>query len=149
MDAVDNVTWQIYALSERLLLISAKDILFSLLRICLWAINPIGLNGRNDALFAEKCIRIVCEKLTLFPYGQDIVGNIILLAFRWYSQVQDRSEGFREMYKYVTLISSTMDLPHHAMQQWRHGIGQQKGSFNRHYCVANSFGRYMHSLSTF
>ena len=38
---------------------------------------PIHLNGRNDVLFAEKCIRLVCEKLTIFPYGQDTV----LLAF--------------------------------------------------------------------
>jgi len=25
----------------------------------------------------------MCEKLTVFPYGRDIVGNVILLAF-WY-----------------------------------------------------------------
>jgi len=98
---------------------------FVCLCVCLWALSPIGLNGQNDVLFAEKCIRIVCEKLTLFPYGQDIVGNIILLAFWWYSQVQDRSGGFGEMYKYVTLISCKMDLPQHAMQRWHHGIGQQ------------------------
>jgi len=36
-----------------------------------------GLNGQNDVLFAEKCIRLVCEKLTIFPYRQDTV----LLAF--------------------------------------------------------------------
>jgi len=38
---------------------------------------PIRLNGQNDVLFAEKCIRLMCEKLTTFPYGQDIVGNIV------------------------------------------------------------------------
>jgi len=42
---------------------------------------PIGLNGYNHVLFAEKCIRLVCEKLTIFPKGQDIVGNVVLLAF--------------------------------------------------------------------
>ena len=36
---------------------------------------PICLNVRNDVLFTEKCIRLVREKLTIFPYGQDIVGN--------------------------------------------------------------------------
>ena len=41
----------------------------------------IRLNGRNDVLIAEKCIQLVCEKLTIFPYGQDIVGNVVLLAF--------------------------------------------------------------------
>ena len=44
-------------------------------------LRPIPLNGQNDVLFAEKCIRIVCEKLTIFPYGQDIVGKVVLLAF--------------------------------------------------------------------
>jgi len=47
------------------------------LSVCLCALSP----GRNDVLFAEKCIRLVCEKLTIFPYGQDIVGNVVLLAF--------------------------------------------------------------------
>jgi len=37
--------------------------------------TAIHLNGQNDVLFAEKCIRLVCDKLTLFLYGQDIVGN--------------------------------------------------------------------------
>ena len=31
----------------------------------------------DDVLFAENCIRLVCEKLTIFPYGQDIVGNVV------------------------------------------------------------------------
>jgi len=39
----------------------------------LWLVPPIGLNGQNEVLFAEKCIRLVCEKLTIFLYGQDIV----------------------------------------------------------------------------
>ena len=64
------------------------------------------LNGRNDVLFAEKCILHVCEKLTVFPYGQDIVGNVVLLAFWRYSQVQDRSGALEEMYKNVTVITS-------------------------------------------
>jgi len=29
----------------------------------------------------SKCIRLVCEKLTIFPYGQDIVENVFSLAF--------------------------------------------------------------------
>jgi len=112
--------------------VKLANILFLLLcfcvSVCMWALSPIGLNGRNDVLFAEKCIRLVCEKLTLFPYGQDIVGNVVLLAFWWYtcSQVQGRSVGFREMYKNVTLISRKMELPQHAVQRWRHGIGQQR-----------------------
>jgi len=35
------------------------------------------LNGRN----AEKCIQFMSEKLVIFPYGQYIVGNVVLLAF--------------------------------------------------------------------
>ena len=46
---------------------------------------PIHLNGRNNVLFTEKCIRLACEKLTIFLYGQDIVGNVDLLAFWRYS----------------------------------------------------------------
>jgi len=37
-------------------------------------LRPIGLNGQSDVFFAQKCIRLVREKLTVFPYGQDIVG---------------------------------------------------------------------------
>jgi len=29
---------------------------------------------------AEKCIRLVREKLRIFPYGQYIVENVVLLA---------------------------------------------------------------------
>jgi len=29
----------------------------------------------------QKCIRFVCKKLTVFPYGQYIVGNVFSLAF--------------------------------------------------------------------
>jgi len=97
--------------------------------VCLWALSPIGLNGRHEVLFAEKCIRLVCEKLILFQHGQDIVGNVVLLAFRGCRQVQDWSEGFGEMYKNVKVISRKVDLPalpQHVVQRWRNGIGQQR-----------------------
>jgi len=99
-------------------------------------------------LFAEKCIRLLCEKLSLFPYGQDIVGNIFLLAFWWYSQVQDRSGSFGEMYKNVTHITQNgfTTARRAAMTSWHRPAN---GSFIRHYCVANSLGWYMHSLSAF
>jgi len=42
---------------------------------------PIRLNGRNDVLYIEKCIRLVCEKLTVFLYGQYIVGIYVSYAF--------------------------------------------------------------------
>jgi len=32
-------------------------------------------------LFTQKYIRIVLEKLTVFPYAQDVVGINISLAF--------------------------------------------------------------------
>jgi len=38
---------------------------------------PINL---NSALFCRNVL-LVCEKLTIFPYGKYIVGNIISLAF--------------------------------------------------------------------
>jgi len=70
--------------------------------VCLCTLSPVGLNGWNDVLFAEKCIWLVHEKLRIFPNRQYIVENFILLAFWWYSQVQDRSGGWGEMYKNVT-----------------------------------------------
>jgi len=64
--------------------------------------NPnIGLNG----VFLTECIRLMRGKLTIFPYGQYIVGNICSLAFRRYSQFQDRSCGLRETCKSGTVIS--------------------------------------------
>jgi len=39
--------------------------------------------------------RLMCEKLTIFPCVEYIV---VRLAFLWYSQVQDRSGGWREIY---------------------------------------------------
>jgi len=40
--------------------------------------TPIGLNGRN----AEKCIRLVREKLRIFQYGQYIT---LETSFYWLS----------------------------------------------------------------
>ena len=33
-----------------------------------------GLNGQNDVFFAQKCIPLVREKLTVFSYSYAIVG---------------------------------------------------------------------------
>jgi len=63
--------------------------------VCLCILSPIGLNVRT----AEKCIRLVHEKLRIFPYRQYIVGNVVLLVFWWCSQVQDQSRGWGEIYK--------------------------------------------------
>jgi len=30
---------------------------------------PIDFNGQNDVFFARKCIRLLREKLIIFPYG--------------------------------------------------------------------------------
>jgi len=45
------------------------------------------------------------EKLTIFPYGQYIFGNVCSLAFRGYSKFGDRSLGIQEIYKNVPVIS--------------------------------------------
>jgi len=37
----------------------------------IWAC--IGFNGRNDP---EKCIRLVCEKLTVFPYARTPLDSV-------------------------------------------------------------------------
>jgi len=56
---------------------------FLCLCACLCALSPVfnRVNWRNDVLFVEKCIRLVREKLTIFPYGQYIVGIYVSLAF--------------------------------------------------------------------
>jgi len=45
------------------------------------------------------------EKLRIFPFGQYIVGNVVFLAFRRHSQVQNRHGGCEEMYKNVNTVS--------------------------------------------
>ena len=55
----------------------------------------------------QRCIRLVCEKLTIFPYGQHMGGNVFSLAFWRYSQVQDRSRGLQEICKNVTVIPTS------------------------------------------
>jgi len=75
---------------------------------------PVYLSVQSSlqqCVSAEKCIPLVCEKLTIFPYGQNTAGNVDLLAFWWYSQVQDRCGVLGEMYKNVTLTSRKIDLP--------------------------------------
>jgi len=59
----------------------------------------------------EKCTRLVCEKLTVFPYGHYIVEFYVRLAFWWYSQVQDRSGGWTQMYTIVTVKTRKMVIP--------------------------------------
>jgi len=41
--------------------------------------------------------RLVCEKLTIFPYAECIVDFCEGVAFLWYSEVQDRIRGWREI----------------------------------------------------
>jgi len=115
------VTWQLRGSAKKTGLchrtIKEKGMFRGLFGIC----APIHLNGWNDVLFTEKSIWLVCEKLTTFPYGQDIVGNVVLLAFCWYSQVQDRSGSLGQNYKNVTVVTRKIDFPQHAVQRWRHG----------------------------
>ena len=77
-------------------------------------------NRRHDA---EKCIRLVCEKLTIFPYAQCIVEFCVRLAFIWYSQVQDPSGDWREMYTNVTVQKHAIwpPLQHACRLPWRSG----------------------------
>ena len=74
----------------------------------------IRLNGRNDVLIAEKYIRIVCEKLTVFPYRQ-----YRLLLNSMYDWVFDDIIRFKIevwveekiMYRNVTLNTRKMAMP--------------------------------------
>jgi len=84
--------------------VKLADILFSLLSVCVSVRTQSSLQQWNDILFADKCTRLVHEKLIIFTYWQYIVGICVSLAFWWYSQVQDRSRVLGEMYKKVTVI---------------------------------------------
>jgi len=64
----------------------------------------IGFNRPNDA---EKCIRLVCEKLTVFPYARYTVEFCVAFPFLWCSQVQDRSGGWREIHVEKCIITIT------------------------------------------
>jgi len=63
------------------------------------------ITGLNGVFFAQKCIRLVREKLTIFPYELYIVGNDGSLAFRRYSQARGRRWGLREICKHSTASS--------------------------------------------
>jgi len=52
----------------------------------------IGLQCRNSVL---TDYRLVCEKLTIFPYAECIVEFCEGVAFLWYSQVQDQIGSWR------------------------------------------------------
>jgi len=69
---------------------------------------PIGLNRQNDLFFAQKFNRLICEKLTIFSYGQAVIGIYVSLAFRRYRQVQDRSGVLRNICKNEILISGAV-----------------------------------------
>jgi len=92
----------------------------------------------HDVLLAEKCIRLVCEKLTLFPYGQDIVGNIFyrlsddIVRFEVEVQV---SEKCRKCNTYITQNGFTT-ARRAAMTSWHRPA---KGSFVRHYSVGGHY----------
>jgi len=78
--------------------------------VCVCVFVRTHLNGRNDVLFAEKCIRLVCEKLTIFPYGQYIVGICVSLAFQRCTQVRGRCWGLTAIGKNVTLNTRKMAI---------------------------------------
>jgi len=49
-------------------------------------LRPFRLNGRNDVLFVDKCIQLVCEKLTIFR----TVNISSESMFHWLSDDIDR-----------------------------------------------------------
>jgi len=67
-------------------------------------------------------IRLVREKLRIFPFRQYIVGNDAFLAFWRHSQVQYRNGGWGEMYKNVNTVSDGFSAHATARRhyRWRH-----------------------------
>jgi len=50
----------------------------------------IGFSGFQWRIFTQKCIRLLHEKLTVFPYAQYMIRIYVSLAFQRYSQVRGR-----------------------------------------------------------
>ena len=66
-----------------------------------WGCLPPLTQWFQRPIFEDKCIRCVCEKLSLFPYVQYIVENFFSLAFWRYSH----KWGFAKYLQNVKLIS--------------------------------------------
>ena len=85
---------------------------------------PTRLNGQNDVLIVQKCIRLMCEKLIIFAYGQYILGIYVSLAFQRCTQVQGRSWVFRTIGKKCNRCNTQ------AIQKWTFVAPLQR---RRHY----------------
>jgi len=70
--------------------------------------------GYTDILIDN---RLVCEKLAVFPYARYTVEFCVKFPFLWYSQVQDRSGGWREIHVQIcTKTNATRPLRHQRQQ---------------------------------
>jgi len=49
----------------------------------------IGLNGVFECIFKQKCIRLVHEKLTIFPYQHFINGIVTYSSFLKYTLLRE------------------------------------------------------------
>jgi len=63
--------------------------------------------------------RLVCEKLTVFPYAWYTVELCVKFPFLWYSQVQDRSGDWREIH--MQNVSKQTQRPHSDISDNRGG----------------------------
>ena len=66
--------------------VKLANIMFSLLCVCVFvstqpSLQQRGSSYRQKPIKLYKFIRLVCEKLTIFPYGQDILET----SFYWLS----------------------------------------------------------------
>ena len=85
---------------------------------------PIHLKGQNDVLFAKTCVRLVCEKLTIIPYG------LLETSFYWLSGdiVRFKIEvGFRNVQKCNSHITQNgfTAARRAAMTSWRPSASMQ------------------------
>jgi len=70
--------------------------------------------------------------LRIFPYRRYIIGNVVILAFWRYSQVQDRSGSWGAMYKNVNTVSNGFSTHTRAYRyyRWRHYRWQASTAHN-------------------
>jgi len=90
-------------------------------RVCFWRGFRPNSNFRVNAIQWSTVMiddRLVCEKLTIFPYAECRVEFYEWVAFVWYSQLQDRIGGWTEIHLQKRRLTKQQTVPL-AAASWR------------------------------
>ena len=76
--------------------------------------------------------RLVCEKLTIFPYAECTMEFCAAVAFLWYTQVQDRSGGWCEIHLQKHNSKHASSFPNRATSGSHIGLAQRRRQRRQH-----------------